>query len=220
VVGPGDSQGVADLAALPGVDQGVIVAHQVEDPAADPRGEVQGGCWLAHRDVRGRQPAAVQDGRPADRELASGQVAQVAAGAEADHRDPLDRRLGVQPADARFGIVERLLAPEAVQVAETLLAAGRVALERAARRGIAVVELRGDREVAGRRQIIGDPADIRVHGEELMRDDHPGAGVLAGRASPGRGRQIGLHRGAVSDGEPDWFMRGGHAANLGTGLYW
>ena len=54
----------ADLLALPGVDQRVVLADQVEDPAGDPRGLRQRGRGLAQRDVGGGQPAAVQDGGP------------------------------------------------------------------------------------------------------------------------------------------------------------
>jgi hypothetical protein len=36
VVGAGGLEGVTDLAALGGVDQGVLVADQVKEPAADP----------------------------------------------------------------------------------------------------------------------------------------------------------------------------------------
>src|ERR1017187_9930068 len=41
VLGTRAPQGVADLAALPRIDQGVVVADQIEDPAADPRGQAE-----------------------------------------------------------------------------------------------------------------------------------------------------------------------------------
>ena len=59
-----------------------------------------------------------------------------------------------------------------MQVAEALLPPGVIAFQPAARCGVPVVELRRDGQEPGPGQVVGYPADVRVHPEQLVRHDH------------------------------------------------
>lgn len=94
VVDVGLSRRIADSRTLGGVDERVVLADQVQQPAAHARGELQGGRGPAERDVGRGQPPAVEHGHAGDRQPTRSRIRQMATGAEADHRDPVDARLG------------------------------------------------------------------------------------------------------------------------------
>ena len=124
----------------------------------------------------------------------------MAARAEADHRDPLDPGCA-QPADGGGHVVQRLLAGELVQLAEALLPAGIVAFQPAPGRGTPVVELRCDREVAGRGQSSATP---RMSG--FTPNSSCATITPAGRGAARRAGEVGPQLGAVGHRDLDRFV--------------